>query len=255
VTSAARWRANRRNARKCTGPRTAQGKARAARNARRHGLTQSARFDPKLARVVATLAQAIAGEGAGARRRACAGEVALAQVEVMRVRQARHDLFARALEGGHVIKRMANLERYERRALSRRKRAIRDFDAALKAAGQDMSQLSDKTKPKTLDESMTGAPQAAAGALTAGASTTPAPTTRVPTARVPTARAFMASRSPGRSFLTKRNQKPSMEQCRARRRPPWPRSWPRSWPRWPARGRAARPPPHQRQQERRRPQV
>jgi hypothetical protein len=226
VTSAAKWRANRRNARKCTGPRAAQGRARSARNARRHGLTRSARFDRKLAQVIATLAQAIAGEGADAARRARAGEIALAQVEVMRVRQARRDLYVRALDarpfnGGDVIKRMTNLARYERRALAGRKRAIRRFDAAPEPAGAAVSQLFDKTKPKALDRSDAGA-RAAAAAAHAGKLKE---------------RALAASRGPRRRFFAKRNQKRSMNQWSACRTPR---------PRWPAQGRTARPPPSRR---------
>ena len=42
MTSARKLEANRRNARASTGPRTAAGKARAAQNARRHGLSLAA---------------------------------------------------------------------------------------------------------------------------------------------------------------------------------------------------------------------
>jgi hypothetical protein len=196
VTSAAKWRANRRNAQKCTGPRTALGKARSARNARRHGLTQSAQLDPKLAQVIATLAQAIAGEGADRRRRERAAEIALAQVEVMRVREARRDLCARALDartlnGGDVIKRMANLARYERRALAQRKRAIRRLGPRRERANADVSNIFDKTKPKICNESKAPA----------------SPATRRPA----------ASRHRGRPSFTKRNQKFVLIQQRARR--------------------------------------
>src|SRR5258708_39341604 len=59
VTSERKSAANRRNARASTGPRTAAGKARVARNARRHGLNVPIAADPALSREVEALAQAI----------------------------------------------------------------------------------------------------------------------------------------------------------------------------------------------------
>src|SRR5882724_10564135 len=65
VTSERKCAANRRNARASTGPRTAAGKARVARNARRHGLNVAVAADPVLAREVEALAQAICRGFAG----------------------------------------------------------------------------------------------------------------------------------------------------------------------------------------------
>src|SRR5258708_18967835 len=65
VTSERKSAANRRNARASTGPRTAAGKARVARNARRHGLNVPTAADPALSREVEALAQAICGGFAG----------------------------------------------------------------------------------------------------------------------------------------------------------------------------------------------
>ena len=61
VASARKAEANRRNARASTGPRTVAGKARAAQNARRHGLNLPARYDPSRSGGIVTLARAIAG--------------------------------------------------------------------------------------------------------------------------------------------------------------------------------------------------
>src|SRR5207302_8118385 len=56
VTSERKLAANRRNARASTWPRTVAGKARVARNARRHGLTVPIAADPALAQEVEVLA-------------------------------------------------------------------------------------------------------------------------------------------------------------------------------------------------------
>ena len=129
VTSARQIAANRRNARLSTGPKTAAGKARSARNARRHGLTMSARRDPQHARAIAALARSIAGPDAGVERRDRAERVAAAHVEVMRVRRAREDLYVGALAADDLARRLARLDYYERRTLSRRKFAVRHFDS------------------------------------------------------------------------------------------------------------------------------
>jgi hypothetical protein len=66
VTSARKMRANRVNARASTGPKTAQGLARAARNALRHGLSLPVCSDPALSEEVEALAREIAGTDARA---------------------------------------------------------------------------------------------------------------------------------------------------------------------------------------------
>jgi len=91
VTAARRLVANRENARRSRGPITAAGRARAAQNARRHGLSRPVRNDPACASDIAALARAIAGAHAGAEELALAGGIAAAQVELMRMRCARRE--------------------------------------------------------------------------------------------------------------------------------------------------------------------
>lgn len=125
--SARKRAANRRNARRSTGPRTAAGKARAARNARRHGLTLSLSEDPTWWPMLGALAEAIAGSQADAELRARAMRVALTHVEVLRIRKAKCDILADGISPD-TVNRLACLMRYERRAFARRKRAMRAFD-------------------------------------------------------------------------------------------------------------------------------
>src|SRR5262245_26462849 len=119
--SAARIAANRRNARSSSGPRSAAGKARAAQNSRRHGLSRPAADDPAWAAAIAALARTIAGEGAEPQRLALAYAIAVAHIDVERARQVRRDLYALALQQRDGIRRLAAIDDYEQRALARRK--------------------------------------------------------------------------------------------------------------------------------------
>jgi hypothetical protein len=134
--SAAKRAANRRNARRSTGPRTAAGKARAARNARRHGLTVSPLDDLAFMRAAAALARMILQMAAdpesrsseNAPRHLQAMQVAIAHIRVLQVRKAKQALHGSGLEWDELTRQLQSLDRYEGRALARRKMAMRRFD-------------------------------------------------------------------------------------------------------------------------------
>ncbi|WP_460452577.1 hypothetical protein [Alsobacter sp. SYSU BS001988] len=95
MASAKRIAANRRNAQKSTGPRSAAGKARASRNARRHGLAGAA-LTPEEADKAAPLADALRAEvEASSHVDAAAAAAAVFAAAVVRRRAAQAALWAR----------------------------------------------------------------------------------------------------------------------------------------------------------------
>jgi hypothetical protein len=88
--------ANRRNARKSTGPRSGAGRKRASRNAYRHGLTLNIGSSAAFAKQLDKLVRKIAGDTDDAILLERAREIAQAELDLARVRRAKVALIERA---------------------------------------------------------------------------------------------------------------------------------------------------------------
>ena len=157
MTSPAKIRANRRNALRSTGPRSSAGKAIAARNSRRHGLTVPVLDEPSLVPEVVALARRIETSvmdyDADAAGHVLACRVAETMIDLERVRLAKQPLVT-AIEAdpcdGDKLAQLGRLDRYERSTRGRRKRAIEEFGALVApivVAARARLARSDKTKP------------------------------------------------------------------------------------------------------------
>jgi hypothetical protein len=94
--------ANRRNARKSTGPRSAEGRKRASRNAYRHGLTLSIASTAAFAKQLDKLVREIAGDSKDAIMLERARQIAQAELDLARVRRAKVALIERASAFGEL---------------------------------------------------------------------------------------------------------------------------------------------------------
>jgi hypothetical protein len=92
--------ANRRNARKSTGPRSGAGKRRASRNSYRHGLSVGVAASAEFAKRVDALADKIAGKGADATVLELSRAAAQAEFDLAQIRRVRVALINRMLDFG-----------------------------------------------------------------------------------------------------------------------------------------------------------
>lgn len=133
MTSDRKAVSNRKNAQKSTGPRSKVGRRHSRRNALRHGLSIAIGSDPLFSEDIHVLAKALTEgrgeEGIGA----VARQVAEAEIDLLRIRKLRASLFStfcfnpepKLDQHSELNDRLAKLDRYERRALSRRRLALR----------------------------------------------------------------------------------------------------------------------------------
>ena len=146
MISAKKVLANRENAKKSTGPRTATGKSRASRNAMRHGLESISLVPTGYPERITQIANKLCENDPFPFRYEVALAIAESQVLLERIRTIRASIISKRKTGiqasrpakpgsgisdeqSTALSELASLERYERRALARKRRAIRKFDA------------------------------------------------------------------------------------------------------------------------------
>jgi hypothetical protein len=131
--------ANRRNARRSTGPRSSAGKMRASQNSYRHGLATSGPY-AEIAERIERLARMIAGDTEDVVALECARTVAQAEFDLAQVQRVKLALISGQIEVGareavsesgcfaeelqHALAELIKVDRYERRARVNRDRAM-----------------------------------------------------------------------------------------------------------------------------------
>lgn len=115
--------ANRRNAKRSTGPKTVAGKLRSSQNAYRHGLSIPLRHFYQMPELMDTIAQA---SGYPVGKSTESFEIVYAMCDLSRIRILRSKILSVLETQGDdpvLLQRLMALDRYEWRALAKRRRA------------------------------------------------------------------------------------------------------------------------------------
>jgi hypothetical protein len=124
--------ANRANAQKSTGPKTVAGKLKSSRNAFRYGLSCPLQLDPVVSAKAAAIVEALAGKEPDPETALFAAEFARAQLDLDRIRSTRAELTAKIdfdQPSLRQLQHLVGLDRYERYATTKRRRAAVKFQA------------------------------------------------------------------------------------------------------------------------------
>jgi hypothetical protein len=136
MTSTRKLESNKRNASRSTGPRTPGGKLVSRNNARRHGLATRLEDDCEVNERIECLAAVLVAGSDDFERIEQSRILAGCHFDLHRIRAARYEVFSTMNELENVtgndletaLRAMDKISRYEGRALSKRKRALRKAD-------------------------------------------------------------------------------------------------------------------------------
>jgi hypothetical protein len=147
MTSERKVAANRANAKFSTGPKSVSGRRRSSQNARRHGLSAQTLADRNLSVEAERLAGEIAGPTNDRLIRDAADRVSQALIELDRIQTITHALISEAWNEGiqsegpmravtldQLTIWLERLDRYKRRAVAKRRKAIKRLDLARRPA-------------------------------------------------------------------------------------------------------------------------
>jgi hypothetical protein len=137
MTSIRQIEANRRNASRSTGPRTPGGKVRSRSNAQKHGLAARVEDDREARERIDGLSTLLAEGRDDFERVAQSQVVAVCHFDLRRIAAARHDAFltvhnienATSNDIELAVLQIDRISRYEKRALSKLKLALRKWSA------------------------------------------------------------------------------------------------------------------------------